>query len=146
MLKHQETVLPIFVYGTLMVGERNYIDVLHKNLTHYEDAKVKGKLYYYKKEDYPALMKGEHWIDGQLFYVNQLHDVLKPLDQIEGYISDNHPNNMYDREVIEVITKTGKSQLAYVYRISPNLFQQQQHEFSLISESSWKMFNQKRCL
>lgn len=28
MLKHQETVLPIFVYGTLMVGERNYIDVL----------------------------------------------------------------------------------------------------------------------
>ena len=78
MLKHQETVLPIFVYGTLMVGERNYIDVLHKNLTHYEDAKVKGKLYYYKKEDYPALIKGENWIEGQLFYVNQLHDVLKP--------------------------------------------------------------------
>ncbi|MTM62003.1 gamma-glutamylcyclotransferase, partial [Turicibacter sanguinis] len=45
MLKHQETVLPIFVYGTLMVGERNYIDVLHDNLTHVENAKVKGTLY-----------------------------------------------------------------------------------------------------
>ena len=53
---------------------------------------------------------------------------------------------MYDREIIETITETGQSQLAYVYRISPNLFQQQRHEFSLMSDSSWKKFNQKRCL
>lgn len=108
MLKHQETVLPIFVYGTLMVGERNYIDVLHDNLTHVENAKVKGTLYYYKKEDYPALMPGEHWIEGQLFYVNELHEVLKPLDEIEGYISKNNPGNMYNRDIVEVVTEDGK--------------------------------------
>ena len=40
MLTHQENELPIFVYGTLMLGERNYIDILHENLEHHE---VPGK-------------------------------------------------------------------------------------------------------
>ena len=143
MLKHQETVLPIFVYGTLMVGERNYIDVLHDNLTHVENAKVKGTLYYYKKEDYPALMPGEHWIEGQLFYVNELHEVLKPLDEIEGYISKNNPSNMYNRDIVEVVTEDGKMLQAYAYRISLNLFKQESQEFSKMQELSWKKFNQK---
>lgn len=143
MLKHQETVLPIFVYGTLMVGERNYIDVIHNNLTHVENAKVKGTLYYYKKEDYPALMPGDSWIEGQLFYVNELKDVLKPLDEIEGYISKNNPNNMYDREIVDVVTEEGKLLKAYVYRMSSNLFKRECHEFSKMRELSWKKFNQK---
>lgn len=142
MLKHQETVLPIFVYGTLMVGERNYIDVLHDNLMHYQNAKAKGTLYYYKKEDYPALMRGNHWIEGQLFYVTKLQDVLKPLDKIEGYISKSHPDNMYDREIIEVVTDDGQHLKAYAYMINPNLFQQERQEFSLLAEHSWKKFNQ----
>ena len=29
MLTHQENELPMFVYGTLMLGERNYIEILH---------------------------------------------------------------------------------------------------------------------
>mgnify|MGYP004527628789 FL=1 len=72
MLTHQENELPIFVYGTLMLGERNYIDILHENLEHHEAASVKGELYYYRKEDYPALADGIHTVKGQLFYVKNL--------------------------------------------------------------------------
>lgn len=142
MLKHQETVLPIFVYGTLMVGERNYIDVLHDNLTHYENAKVKGTLYYYQKEDYPALTEGNHWIEGQIFYVNCLEEVLKPLDEIEGYLGENHPDNMYNRKIMTAVTGDGKQLQAYAYQINPRLFQKEHQEFTLMKENSWKKFNQ----
>lgn len=44
MLTHQENELPIFVYGTLMLGERNYIEILHENLEHHESASVKRRV------------------------------------------------------------------------------------------------------
>lgn len=142
MLKHQHSVVPIFVYGTLMIGERNYIDVLHNNLTHHENAKVRGTLYYYREGDYPALMEGNQWVRGQLFYVDQLSEVLLALDKIEGFIESNHPDNMYERKIIEVVTDSGEVLQAYSYLINPNLFIKKCHEFSLIESHSWKEFKQ----
>lgn len=66
MLANQHQ-LPLFVYGTLMIGERNYIDILHQNVSRYESATVKGDLYYYRKEDYPALVKGPMRYRGNYF-------------------------------------------------------------------------------
>ena len=130
MLTHQENELPIFVYGTLMLGERNYIDILHENLEHHEAASVKGELYYY----------GIHTVQGQLFYVKNLDKVLQPLDVIEGYIAPNHPENMYDRKILDVKTASGEIKKAYAYVINPRLIELEPNEFSLMETRCWKTF------
>ena len=142
MLAHQVSELPIFVYGTLMVGERNYIGILHDNLVKHEKASVKGELYYYRKEDYPALADGTHTVTGQLFYVKQLEQVFKPLDEIEGYLAPNHPENMYDRKILDVKTASGEIKKAYAYVINPRLLKQEGKEFTLMTPRCWKTFNQ----
>ena len=86
MLAHQVSELPIFVYGTLMVGERNYIGILHDNLVKHEAASVKGELYYYRKEDYPALADGTHTVKGQLFYVKHLDKVFHHLMRLKDIL------------------------------------------------------------
>lgn len=142
MLTHQDNELPIFVYGTLMVGERNYIDILHENLVKHEKASVTGELYYYRKEDYPALADGIHAVNGQLFYVKNLDEVLKSLDVIEGYIAPNDPENMYDRKILDVKTARGEMKQAYAYVINPRLLEKEPDEFSLMDARCWKTFNQ----
>lgn len=134
--------LPIFVYGTLMVGERNYIKALHENLECYEEASMKGELYYYHKEDYPALVEGVHWVKGQLFSVKNLACVLPLLDQIEGYYAPNHTQNLYDRKVVVVqIVSNGERKMAYAYMINPRLIEANPEAFSLIKSHCWKTFN-----
>ena len=142
MLAHQVSELPIFVYGTLMVGERNYIGILLDNLVKHEKASVKGELYYYRKEDYPALADGTHTVAGQLFYVKQLDQVFKPLDEIEGYLAPNHPENMYDRKILDVKTASGEIKKAYAYVINPRLLKHEGEEFTLMTPRCWKTFNQ----
>ena len=140
MLASRMDELPIFVYGTLMVGERNYIDSLHKNLISHEEASVKGELYYYRKEDYPALAEGTHTVKGQLFYVKNLDKVLPPLDVIEGYIAPHHPENMYDRQILDVKTASGEMKKAYAYVINPRLLHDEPDEFMLMDIHCWKTF------
>ena len=140
MLTHQENELPIFVYGTLMLGERNYIEILHENLEHHESASVKGELYYYRKEDYPALADGIHTVQGQLFYVKNSDKVLPSLDVIEGYIAPHHPENMYDRKILDVKTASGEIKKAYAYVINPRLIELEPNEFSLMETRCWKTF------
>ena len=139
MLANQHQ-LPLFVYGTLMIGERNYIDILHQNVSRYESATVKGDLYYYRKEDYPALVKGAHEVQRQLFYVQNLETVLPSLDVIEGYYAEDDPRNMYDRKIVSVTTKSGEQKLAYTYMINPRLVKKQQKEFTLMNPKCWKTF------
>ncbi len=140
MLTSRVDDLPIFVYGTLMVGERNYIDILHENLIEHEEASVKGELYYYRKEDYPALADGTHTVKGQLFYVKNISEVLKPVDIIEGFIAPNHPENMYDRKIIDVKTASGEMKKAYAYVINPRLLRHEPDEFILMDIPCWRTF------
>ena len=103
-------------------------------------ASVKGELYYYRKEDYPALADGIHTVKGQLFYVKNLDKVLQPLDVIEGYIAPNHPENMYDRKILDVKTASGEIKKAYAYVINPRLIELEPNEFSLMETRCWKTF------
>jgi len=134
---------PMFVYGTLMLGERNHAEVLRKNLLYYIKAEIQGQLYYYDEEDFPALTVGRKKIKGQLFYFDSLDDVLQFTHKLEGYIAPDHKDNMYHFEIAQVVTEANEIVQAFVYRINPQLLSSQANKFSVIEEDSWKTFKNR---
>ena len=134
----------MFAYGTLMVGDRNHHEVVKKNLLKYENASISGQLHYYADKDYPALTVGNQKIHGQLFYFDNMADVLAVTNEIEGYIAPHHEDNMYHLEIAEVETESGDKVLALVYRINPSLLEQASNGFEAMTETSWKLFKNRK--
>jgi gamma-glutamylcyclotransferase (GGCT)/AIG2-like uncharacterized protein YtfP len=136
--------LPIFVYGTLMTGERNHFQALAAHIVRYEPATILGTLYYYRTEDYPALSEGTHRVTGQLLHVKNLPEVLDTMNRIEDYRGPGDPDNMYDFSICTAHTATGHDVRAYVYRINPRLLQTHAAEFSVIDSGDWVQFRRGR--
>lgn len=134
---------PIFVYGTLMLGERNHVDILQKNLLHHKNAEIQGQLHYYEEKDFPALTVGTRKIEGQLFYFDNLDTVMAFTHKLEGYIAPNHQGNMYHLELAEVETEDNELVQAFVYRVNPHLFTSRADKFSMIQENAWKTFKNR---
>lgn len=100
----------VFVYGTLLKGERN--DFLLKNATCIaEHCTTLGELYD-TGYGYPAIkLSNEARVYGELYQVSD--DELIELDRLEGY-TDGAENNLYERVIHSVETETGTT-TAFVY-------------------------------
>lgn len=104
--------LYVFVYGTLMKGEANH-GLLEKAYRVEARAVTNGFLVD-TGSGYPALVESEtEKTFGELYQI--LESALPDLDQLEGYTSPGHLNNLYERKVQLVKGESGRDYAAIVY-------------------------------
>lgn len=101
---HSDAFYPIFVYGTLRRGGKNYGLLRHRTLTE-QPAYVDG-MDLYSLGPYPMMIHGTGVVFGELLYIPPfLYDeVLNDLDRLEGYQPEQHAESLYRRILIEVMT------------------------------------------
>lgn len=102
-----------FVYGTLKRGEcRQHLWPATPSVI--EEAWVLGSLY--DAGSYPALLPGNDKVLGELwtFPHSDFESIAKVLDDIEEY-RPNDPYNLYNREVIDCETLSGRRTSAQTY-------------------------------
>ena len=95
---------PIFVYGTLMVGCRNYNRSLYRYSELVEEATTCGMLFHLDEKNYPAMiLEGEDLVLGEVHWVSDYERCIDELDAIENYEDDRNPQyNEYNRTDITV--------------------------------------------
>lgn len=96
----------VFVYGTLMRGNRFY-DKIEPFVEEIRPACVRGVLYMAKHADFPVFIQGKGIVFGEVFSLDRstAWRALKLLDQIECVPT------LFTREIIE----TDRHGLAYIY-------------------------------
>jgi gamma-glutamylcyclotransferase (GGCT)/AIG2-like uncharacterized protein YtfP len=101
----------VFVYGTLMKGFDNH--AMMKGAKYLGLAQTVNK-YLMTEDNYPFVNENvhEHKIFGELYNVST--SILETLDLLEGYISPEHPDNLYYRKYVTVINGE-QEQKAYMY-------------------------------
>lgn len=109
----EEKKIKVFVYGTLKKGYRNHY--LLNDSTWLINAVIKGTLYSIEGVDYPAFIDdNEFLIQGEVYEVDQT--VLAALDDLEGYLGVNHPNNLYERKRVMAYNSNNEELFdVYVY-------------------------------
>ncbi len=88
-------VVKVFVYGTLRSGGR-YEYVVNDYVLAREPYEVNGRLY--DVGTYPALVvdsAAAGVVKGELLLVSE--EALRPLDELENYYGEQHPDNEYER-------------------------------------------------
>lgn len=86
----------VFVYGTLLTGERNH-QVAAPYLLSLTSGRVRGRLYDAAAGRYPALVLDPNGGDvpGEWFTITEAG--LAAMDQLEDFHGPNHPDNLYER-------------------------------------------------
>lgn len=109
----------IFVYGTLKTGECRetvFKDYLKKGFE-VIPASIKGDLY--NLGPFPAILHGDNTIHGEIIIPidsNEMENIIRVLDRIEGYYGEGH-NNLYNREVVlaDMSEKTQIEAITYFF-------------------------------
>lgn len=95
----------VFVYGTLLKGERNHNYFLHDS-TCLGTATLSG-YDMYDLGTYPGIVSGSGRVKGEVYEVSE--ETLRGLDYLEG------EGSLYIRKQAEVTTEKGEVILAYIY-------------------------------
>lgn len=104
----------LFVYGTLMRGERLAPSLAALNPRDIEPATTTGTLF--DLGDYPGLvLAGEDLVRGELVTLPDPEAAFAVLDEIEGFGGDDAPDNLYERRTVTVVTSGGLSIKCWTY-------------------------------
>jgi gamma-glutamylcyclotransferase (GGCT)/AIG2-like uncharacterized protein YtfP len=109
--------LPIFVYGTLRHGQKNYRPYLKGRTIREELATCRGRLYFDEVGGYPYLAPGEGEVQGEMVTLSPRYyeQTLAALDELEEYKPCDESGSVYLRRVATVrLTKGGEAR-AWVY-------------------------------
>lgn len=101
----------LLVYGTLKQGCSN-----HDRIFGGYDIKITPAWTYGKLYDlgwYPAMTIGNEKVYGQLIEFEN-PEILQRVDYLEGYKGKNHPDNYYERRMVDVFVN-GEVFKAWVY-------------------------------
>lgn len=128
--------MKVFVYGTVMPGGRYYDYICKEHLASFTEAKAKGCLYDLKV-GYPGMTLGEDWVKGYLLRFDS-DEVLKKLDQLEGYSEQNSSeNNEYNRIKIAVFD-LNENFMGQAWSYIMNEAQLSQYNFERIESGQWE--------
>ncbi|HVW97594.1 MAG TPA: gamma-glutamylcyclotransferase family protein [Mucilaginibacter sp.] len=93
----------LFVYGTLLDRQNDFGDYLHKNCSFYIAGKIKGRLYDFGEYPGAVLDKdSDTCIHGKIFRIKEADEVLKKLDEYEGYGPDEEQPHLFVRKLVSV--------------------------------------------
>jgi gamma-glutamylcyclotransferase (GGCT)/AIG2-like uncharacterized protein YtfP len=111
------TQLPVFVYGTLRPGQKNYAPFLAGRTLREAPATIEGRLFFVTGEGYPYLLPGGGTVRGDLVELRpEVYEAtLRSLDRLEEYDSRNEPGSVYLRRRGRVTLLSGREVLAWVY-------------------------------
>ena len=109
--------LPVFVYGTLRPGEKNYPRYLQGRSLREVPATVAGELFYIAAGGYPYLLPGRERVQGELIDLDPVvyPEVMQRLDALEEYDPADEPGSVYLRRTADVRTADGTERKAWVY-------------------------------
>lgn len=99
----------VFVYGTLMPGERYYRAICAGKTTAEVPAKIRAKLYHLPEpRNYPAITQGNDWVQGWILGFTD-PALIQALDDLEDY-KPNRPAhaNEYTKQTIQAYTREGQ--------------------------------------
>lgn len=106
----------LFVYGTLMQGECREHCLDSFGIKERNIGRVPGRLI--DLGSYPGLCPATtpaDWVWGEYVVFEDIQGALQRADGIEGFEGFAHPNNLYERRLIQVTLAEGRQQLAWVY-------------------------------
>jgi len=102
-----------FVYGTLRVGG-HFASQFDKNRISSVPAKIKGDLFN-AGGFFPGIaLGGDNDVYGEIHEYDEVDSVRRAFDGIEGY-SEEREDNLFNRKVVEAVTKNGEVVEAFVY-------------------------------
>ncbi len=109
--------LPVFVYGTLRPGEKNYPEYLQGKTVREEAATVAGELFFVAEGGYPYLLPGNGRVSGELMdlHPSLYGQVLQRLDALEEFDPADEGSSIYLRRCAIVFTVRGERREAWVY-------------------------------
>jgi gamma-glutamylcyclotransferase (GGCT)/AIG2-like uncharacterized protein YtfP len=109
--------LPIFVYGTLRAGQKNYRRYLQGKTVRETPASCSGRLFVLLEEGYPYLLPGPGRVWGELVFIapEWYQQVLRRLDALEEYDSAREAASVYLRRRAAVHLVNGEEFQAWVY-------------------------------
>ncbi len=109
--------LPVFVYGTLRPGEKNYPRYLQGRTCNEQQASVEGHLYFVENGGYPYLEPGQGRVVGTLVEISPalFQKTLGELDALEEYTPADEPHSIYLRRITRVRFENGEETAAWVY-------------------------------
>ena len=108
----------LFVYGSLIEGFFNYDKYLKGKVVEKRAAKLENmQLYHMPYKGYPAILKGQNSILGEIMVINEdnYEATMEAMDKMEGFISENNPENEYNKVILEVEDiESNKKEMCYV--------------------------------
>lgn len=132
----------LFVYGSLREGFFNYNKYLEGKVIEKKDAKLENmKLYHLPYKGYPALTFGEDTVYGEIMVLSEEHyeDAMNAMDKLEGFISDNNPDNEYHKVIFEVENLlTNEKEKCYVYFYNKDNDQRFESSAIYLPHGNWK--------
>lgn len=109
----------IFVYGSLREGFFNYNKYLDGKVKNNREAKLENmRLYHMDYKGYPAITDGNETVFGEIITINEFdyESTMKAVDEMEGFISENNPENEYHKIILEVEDiNTNEKEKCFVY-------------------------------
>lgn len=107
----------LFVYGTLMRGEERSCHISAADPDCILLAEVFGKLL--NCGNYPAMVGGDcreqQIVQGEFCRMSGISELLKALDEIEGFWGYEKPNNLFCRTLIDVHMGDGRIRFGWTY-------------------------------
>lgn len=127
---------PLFLYGSLREGSFNYdIYLKELNLTK-KVAKINGyHLFHIKNKGYPACIKGDGTVYGELYYVDK--ETLDKLQNLEQYFEYNKENSEYIYTLTTIELEDGSKTEAYMYLYNLGAYLNENDELIYIKSGDW---------
>jgi gamma-glutamylcyclotransferase (GGCT)/AIG2-like uncharacterized protein YtfP len=108
----------LFVYGSLMKGMVHHgkVAALVKEI---KPASCEGTLFRLPV-GYPSMLEGQGSVKGELFTLNNFKDIIKILDEFEGFSPTNPEKSLYMRvEKPVLVDGAKKPTVSFVYVLNP---------------------------
>ena len=134
----------LFVYGSLRQGFFNYEKYLEGKVVKKYEAKLENmKLFHMPYKGYPAITKGEDIVFGEIMIINEndYDETIKAMDEMEGFISENNPENEYHKVILEVeniSTKEKEKCFVYCYNKDKDIVFEEKSIY--IPSGDWKNY------
>ncbi|WP_297136253.1 gamma-glutamylcyclotransferase family protein [Terrisporobacter sp.] len=131
-----------FVYGSLREGFFNYDKYLAGKVLEKKDARLENmRLYHMPYKGYPAITPGEDVILGEIMVINEddYESTMKAMDEMEGFISENNPENEYHKIILEVENIQNKEkEKCYIYFYNKDKDDIFERDAVYVSHGDWK--------
>lgn len=132
----------LFVYGTLLSAFNNeWAVLLRQQAVLLGAARVRGQLFLHPEGWFPVLAEGNEWVHGQVYQLpaaEQGANLLRLLDQYEGYTPEHPEESLYVRQQAAVWLDSQQMLSAWLYRFTGSPL-----DFPPIEESDFLAFWQR---